>query len=311
MTEKVESSITGRSMHCCSSQKKTLSYYDSDFEFSEVLEAGKAFDRDIVASLTSEEEIEGKEEEEEYGEVWETFHTTQGSKFFPRKRYVPLAFPEIGREVKRKTGSVLALGCGTGSSILAILKYWDHIEVACFDVARKAVDIFLSRSKDEDLSSRVLGTEIFDLASDTTEAAPPSIMSNVPFDTLTLIFVLSAIHPKHHIRALQRARSFGSKGNTLLCFRDYGLYDMTMLRSKHTQVVKSEDDSDSGPPRLFRRGDRTLRYFFSLEYVRHIFKTAGWKCVRLDYSRVVNKNRRTGQVLKRVFVTGVFRMEMT
>ena len=28
--------------------------------------------------------------------VWEKFHVTMGFKFFPRKRYVPLAFPEIG-----------------------------------------------------------------------------------------------------------------------------------------------------------------------------------------------------------------------
>ena len=301
----------------CVMSKKGVRYFDSDFEFSELLEIGLAFDRKIVEmsedDVSKEVEDVSKEEEEEeaYGEVWEKFHVTMGSKFFPRKRYVPLAFPEIGGkeeiggedEKKGKRRRVFALGCGTGSSILAILKYWDHVHVGCVDVSRKAVDVFLNRCKEEDLSSRVLDAEVFDLVGE--EKVPRSILSHVPYDVFTLIFVLSAIRPKDHVRVLQRARSLGPKG--LLCFRDYGLYDMTMLRSKKHQVVKVEDAKS--PPRLFRRADGTLRYFFSLDYVRSVFKKAGWDCVRMDYSRVVNKNRRTGQELRRVFVTAVFRAQ--
>ena len=289
-------------------EKEKIRYFDSDFEFSELSEIGRTFDRKIVenSEISSDDDKSSKEEEEEevYGEVWEKFHVTMGSKFFPRKRYVPLAFPEIGgSEDTKRRRRVLALGCGTGSSILAILKYWDHVDVGCVDVSKKAVDVFLNRCKEEDLSSRVLSAEVFDLVSE--EKVPRSITSHAPFDVFTLIFVLSAIRPKDHVRVLQRARTLGPKG--LLCFRDYGLYDMTMLRSKKHQVVKVEDSK--GPPRLFRRADGTLRYFFSLDYVRSVFKKAGWDCVRMDYSRVVNKNRRTGQELRRVFVTAVFRAQ--
>eukprot|EP00938_MAST-03A_sp_MAST-3A-sp1_P003433 g3433.t1 len=101
---------TSKSSQCVMS-KKDVRYFDSDFEFSELLEIGLAFDRKIVEmseddvskevkDVSKEDEEVSKEEEEEeaYGEVWEKFHVTMGSKFFPRKRYVPLAFPEIGGE---------------------------------------------------------------------------------------------------------------------------------------------------------------------------------------------------------------------
>ena len=39
-----------------------------------------------------------------------------------------------------------------GSSILAILKYWDHVDVGCVDVSRKAVDVVLEQVGEEDLS---------------------------------------------------------------------------------------------------------------------------------------------------------------
>ena len=301
-----KTTATTPSNSSCAS-KIRIRYYDSDFEFSDVVESGRAFDANMArafdVNMAAEEEGEEKEEEEEYGEVWEKFHVTMGCKFFPRKRYVPLAFPEIGERKERRRA--LALGCGTGSSILAILKYWDHIHVGCVDVSKKAVDVVLDRCKDEDLSSRLLAAEVYDLASE--KKIPRSILSHAPYNAFTLIFVLSAIRPKDHIKVLQRTRELGLKGSTLLCFRDYGLYDMTMLRSKKHQVVKLGDEE--GPPRLFRRADGTLRYFFSLEYVRSVFSKAGWECVRMDYSRVVNKNRRTGQELRRVFVTAVFRMK--
>ena len=57
------------------------------------------------------------------------------------------------------------------------------------------------------------------------------------FDVFTLIFVLSAIRPKDHVRVLQRARTLGPKG--LLCFRDYGLYAMTGFDPRNIKLSRS------------------------------------------------------------------------
>lgn len=125
------------------------------------------------------------------------------------------------------------------------------------------------------------------------------------FDFVLLIFVLSAIHPRDHVRALSRIRSL-CRSDSKLCFRDYALYDMTMLRSRVNQIVNESDDIVA--PRLFRREDGTLRYFFDLATMERTFCRAGWELVRgREYCRVINRNRKTGAVMRRVFVNAVFR----
>lgn len=50
-----------------------------------------------------------------------------------------------------------------------------------------------------------------------------------PVDVVSLIFVLSAIHPDKFLPALFSVASVLHPGGALI-FRDYGLYDMAQLR---------------------------------------------------------------------------------
>lgn len=184
-------------------------------------------------------------------------------------------------------------------------------------------------AKSSSLSSRVTFA-VWNVEADRDSSGVPSVVFREgPYDFVLLVFVLSAIHPRHHVRVLRHIREIcvqsskrGARGSfdrrssadslrkCALCFRDYGLYDMTMLRSRASQIVPAVDRSvtDHGmPPRLFRRSDGTLRYFFDLKTVENVFRAAGWRRVRGEkYCRVSNKNRKTGVELKRVFVNAVF-----
>jgi methyltransferase-like protein 6 len=58
---------------------------------------------------------------------------------------------------------------------------------------------------------------------------------------------------------------------------------------------------------LYRRGDGTLSYFFSVEDLRMRAEAAGFEVEEARYICVINRNKRTGAELRRVFVHGIFR----
>ena len=115
-----------------------------------------------------------------------------------------------------------------------------------------------------------------------------------------MVFVLSAVTPSRVERFLEQIYQTTKPGGKV-CFRDYGLYDMPMLRFDSTAECKSDGDDP-----VFVRGEGTIARFFSIESTRELFETAGFKTVELRYCTVFNNNRKTGQKLKRVFVHGVF-----
>ena len=126
-------------------------------------------------------------------------------------------------------------------------------------------------------------------------------------DVILCVFVLSAVDPAHakiFIRQVYESLLPGA----YCCFRDYGMFDLPMMRfpSKSYQL-SGERDFDDCPPRLFVRGDGTLSRFFHCETVQKLFEEAGYTTEELRYATVFNINRKTKQKLKRVFVNGIFR----
>ncbi|KAL3761558.1 hypothetical protein ACHAW5_010727 [Stephanodiscus triporus] len=129
-----------------------------------------------------------------------------------------------------------------------------------------------------------------------------------------LIFVLSAVVPSRARRFLERVYDVTRAGGKV-CFRDYGLYDMPMLRfepSASCQYAASNNngdgddhDHDVSDP-VFVRGEGTIARFFSIEAARSLFESVGFDTLELRYCTVYNRNRKTGQEMKRVFVHGVF-----
>ncbi|KAK6911350.1 hypothetical protein RJ641_023443 [Dillenia turbinata] len=115
-------------------------------------------------------------------------------------------------------------------------------------------------------------------------------------DFLTLIFTLSAV-PFQMMPLVLTECFFVLKPGGLLLFRDYGLYDMTMLRFEPNKRVGFRE---------YMRSDGTRSYFFSLDTVRGLFVDAGFVELELEYCCVKSVNRRNGKCLKRVWVHGKF-----
>ncbi len=118
-----------------------------------------------------------------------------------------------------------------------------------------------------------------------------------------LVFVLSAVSPSRVNRFIKNVFLI-TKPEGKVCFRDYGVFDMPMLRFEPSAVCRSAASYTNDP--VFVRGEGTIARFFSVESVRDIFESAGFETIELRYCTVFNHNRKTGQKMKRVFVHGVF-----
>ncbi|CAN6180147.1 unnamed protein product [Urochloa humidicola] len=111
-----------------------------------------------------------------------------------------------------------------------------------------------------------------------------------------MIFTLSAIPFAIMPSTIEQCASVLKPGGLFL-FRDYGLYDMTMLRFLPHQRVGFRE---------YMRSDGTLSYFFTLDTVRELFLAAGLIELELEYCCVKSVNRKNGKKMQRVWVHGKF-----
>ncbi|XP_010414913.1 PREDICTED: methyltransferase-like protein 6 [Camelina sativa] len=248
---------------------------------------------------------------------WQDFHSRHSSgKFFKERRYLLKEFPELvscGENSK-----LLEVGCGNGSTVLPILRGNKNITVYACDCSSEA----LVRTK-ENIDRVIASVDNFhSFCCDFSTSEFPdwvacdncrdrsggSVGMQVNYrcslnehciggvDFVTLIFTLSAVPKERMPRAIKECFNVLKPGGLLL-FRDYGLYDMTMLRFEPEKVIGFRE---------YVRSDGTLSYFFCLDTVRKLFIDAGFIEVELENCCVKAVNRRKGKSMYRVWVHGKF-----
>ncbi|KAK8935480.1 hypothetical protein KSP39_PZI013295 [Platanthera zijinensis] len=263
-------------------------------------------------------------------DAWRSFHRCHSTgKFFKERRYILKEFPEL--IVCDASISVLEVGCGNGSTVLPILRSKQDIIIYACDCSQKALDKAGEMVTTADLTFRdrfypFLHDFSIDKFPDwllctvcqrssprknfifTQDANGQCLIgSNKPacleaeccsggLDFVTLIFTLSAI-PFQRMSFVVAECMTVLKPGGLLLFRDYGLFDMTMLRFPSEQRVGFRE---------YIRLDGTLSYFFSLDIVRNLFLGAGFIELELEYCCVISVNQRSGKKMQRVWVHGKF-----
>ncbi|XP_010274837.1 PREDICTED: methyltransferase-like protein 6 isoform X1 [Nelumbo nucifera] len=265
-------------------------------------------------------------------EAWKSFHNRHSTgRFFKERRYLLKEFPEL--LTCDADSKVLEVGCGNGSTVLPILRGKQIITVYACDCSMEA----LERAKDIICTTDGLSIEhrfhpfLCDLslngfpkwlicdfcrkpsphkpndfclsdANKNKEVSMDRISSEGGqcciggVDFVTLIFTLSAMPFQKMPKAIAKCISVLKPGGLLL-FRDYGLYDMTMLRFPPERRVGFRE---------YMRSDGTLSYFFSLDTVRNLFVSAGFIELDLEYCCIKSVNRRNEKHMRRVWVHGKF-----
>ncbi|XP_004302075.1 PREDICTED: methyltransferase-like protein 6 [Fragaria vesca subsp. vesca] len=306
---------------------KKAEYFSKDFEWDE-LRVEVENDPSLSYHLVPfEPSLSVAEEEEAESQPWNDFHHRHASgKFFKERRYLLQEFPElVGCEENSK---VLEVGCGNGSTVLPILRGNEKVTVYACDCSTEA----LERVKETIYASNIVSIEhrFHTFCCDFSTSGFPSWLACNPcqanfeqtsdgrgknesyltdssslkesrcciggVDFVTLIFTLSALSLQRMPKSINECFSVMKPGGLLL-FRDYGLYDMSMLRFEMDKKVGFRE---------YMRSDGTRSYFFSLGTVKDLFLGAGFIELELEYCCVKSVNRRNGKSMRRVWVHGKF-----
>lgn len=179
--------------------------------------------------------------------------------------------------------NVLELGCGYGSAIFPILVECPKVRAQVCDFSAHAIDILQQNPLFDESRCRAF---VCDVAREPLHGVTPGSI-----DIALMVFAMSAVPPADFLETLRKVREALRPGG-LLCFRDYGLYDLAMRRN-----AKKLDRS------LFYRSDGTLAYFFSREDILETFgREAGFEVLENEYCTVRLVNRKKQVTMDRVWL---------
>jgi methyltransferase-like protein 6 len=256
-----------------------VEYHSSDFEFeewaAEVSSSKNLPEVTDIDSISRPAAVESKND-------WDYFFEQHnGGSFFKPRRYIEKEFQTYLCEAN----TVLEVGCGYGCSMFPLLEKFSFKYIAT-DYSREALVILRNHPNFDPIR---ISTELWDVSQ------PLQLTIEQP-DAILCIFALSAVAPSQHIECLLNMKNQLKNRDSVILFRDYGVHDMTMYRHtiRHDEL-------------LFRRTDGTLAYYFDLAYIQSISAAVGLYCIEAEYATVCVRNRKSSDVMHRVFVHAVLR----
>nr|XP_033785936.1 tRNA N(3)-methylcytidine methyltransferase METTL6 isoform X2 [Geotrypetes seraphini] len=230
--------------------------------------------------------------EKEAQKNWDLFFKRNSTNFFKDRHWTTREFEELGacREFEDQNLTILEAGCGVGNCLFPLLEEDTNIFAYACDFSPRAIEFVKQNPLYNTERCKVFQC---DLTKD-------DLLDNIPehsVDVVTLIFVLSAIHPEKMHLAVKNIYKVLKPGGRVL-FRDYGLYDHTMLRFKSGNKLGEN---------FYVRQDGTRSYFFTEEYLGWLFTTLGFEQVVSDYVLRETVNKKEGLCVPRVFLQSKFR----
>lgn len=186
---------------------------------------------------------------------------------------------------------MMEVGCGVGNLIFPLIadKVNNYFIYAC-DFSPRAVE-FVKRNELYDTSK---------MKAFTCDITTLDVFNEVPagsLDIITMIFVLSAIHPDKFKQVVETIFGLLKPGGLLL-FRDYGQYDMTQLRFKAGNKIAEN---------FYVRQDGTRSYFFALDEAKSMFESAGFEVLQNNFIERRTVNKKENINVQRWFLQGKYR----
>lgn len=197
----------------------------------------------------------------------------------------------LGNDQSDNQKVLLEVGCGVGNLVYPLIaeNLNNYFIYAC-DFSSNAVE-FVKQNELYD-ESRIKAFQC-DITLET-------IFDQIPrgsVDIITMVFVLSAIHPEKFSKVASNLHQLLKPGGILL-FRDYGLYDMAQLRFKANNKIGEN---------FYVRQDGTCSYFFSLKEAKELYESAGFDIIQNNFIERRTVNKKEGVDVKRWFIQGKYK----
>lgn len=198
---------------------------------------------------------------------WNKFYRNHADNFFKNRRWLPLEFPELVACCEPTAGpkTVLEVGCGAGNTVFPLLMHNENPElrIIATDYSNIAVNV-VKNSPLYPKAEHGLGemhAAVWDITSKPepesgVDYTLPEGVEPGSVDVLSVIYVLSALHPTEWEQALHNLYTALKPGG-LLVIRDYARHDLAQLRITQSRLLDV--------PNLYIRGDGTRVYFFEKE----------------------------------------------
>jgi len=206
---------------------------------------------------------------------WDLFYKRNETNFFKDRHWTTREFEELLGDMKSADGKnpkvLLEVGCGVGNLVFPLLELKLPLYIYCCDFSPRGVQFVRDHQLYDEERMKAFQCDIT-TGRLVSELGPDSV------DLITCIFVLSAIHPdKHQVVFTNLAKVLRPGG--MLLFRDYGLYDMAMIRFKPGSKIAEN---------FYTRQDGTRSYFFQTSELSLLGQSVG-----LDPCQVQDVPRRT------------------
>jgi SAM-dependent methyltransferase len=230
---------------------------------------------------------------------WEEFYKRNKEAFFRDRRYLLRDYPELVALVPQvrsrcvlscflrlhvlsKNARIAEWGCGVGNALWGLLQERPLFRADAFDCAASAVALVNER-RDPRVSC---------VRWDPSEMQSPSPFAPSSLQCSLFFFFLSALRDRETLVRVARECFLATRPGGIAIVRDYGVYDMTMLRFAGKGGRKVAEC-------VYQRHDGTLTHFFTREEVEAVFCDAGFVCVRSGYEARELRNRKTKEKMYR------------
>ncbi|GMF51495.1 unnamed protein product [Phytophthora fragariaefolia] len=285
---------------------RDVQLHSHDFEWDDLARECRLQDEDEGARNTRETQLLAEEAKDK----WDVFHRrnnglagdeldgpegggkkltlvclVHAGKVYKPRNYLVKEFPEL-HAPERQALQLLELGCGYGSAIFPILAECPNVHAQVCDFSAHAIDILQQNAEFDPTRCRAF---VCDIAQEELHGVAAESI-----DIVLMVFVLSAIPPESFGCALRKIYAALKPGG-VVCFRDYGLYDLAMRRN-----------AKKLGPNLYYRSDGTLAYFFSREKLEDEFGQSGFQMLENEYCTVRLRNRKKGVTMDRVWLHAKF-----
>lgn len=230
--------------------------------------------------------------EKEAQKNWDLFYKRNSTNFFKDRHWTTREFEELRscREYEGQKLTLLEAGCGVGNCLFPLLEEDLNLFAYAYDFSPRAVDYVKQHPLYNAERCKVFQCDL--TRDDLLDHVPPESV-----DAVTLIFVLSAVHPEKMRLVLLNVYKVLKPGRSVL-FRDYGLNDHAMLRFKAGSKLGEN---------FYVRQDGTRSYFFTDEFLAQLFVDAGYEEVVNEYVFRETVNKKEGLCVPRVFLQSKFR----